>query len=71
MKPQPMYRARFRIGRKIKLGEPSSMLSAAMADCWQAINEKGATFAAIDKDQQGADHPDNAGKFFLYQFIKA
>lgn len=70
MKTQPIYRARVRIGRKIELGEPSSMLSAAMADCHQAIS-KGATFAAIDKDQQGADHPDNAGKFFLYQFIKA
>ena len=70
-RPEPLYRARIVIKGKVEHGEPTTMLSAATADCWKAVNERGATFAAIDKNQQGADHPDNAGKYFLYQFIKA
>lgn len=66
----PLYRSRSVKKGVETLGNPSPMLSAALADSHKAVFN-GAIFAAVDRDSQGADHPDNAGKFFLYQFVKA
>jgi len=71
MEHKTRYRARVMIHAMEKLGEPRETLSAAIADCQHEISHNGAKFAAVDRDQGGKDHPDNAGKFFLYQFVKA
>ena len=71
MKP-PIYRASWsRDGSiaKTQLGEPSERMEAAMLDASRAVRS-GNRSVTILCDEQGADHSDNAGKFFLYRIIK-
>jgi hypothetical protein len=64
--PPPRYRAQWRINhqKQIHAGPPRHTESEAMTDI-----QPDAKVAAILKDLQGKDHPDNAGKFFLYRIV--
>jgi hypothetical protein len=66
MKPPPLFKATWKQGRKIC--ESPVETSASLAASHIPENSKGP--ATILKDQRGADHPANAGKFFLHRIIR-
>lgn len=72
---KPLYKAQVttRVGRKC--GEtfftPAfENLSVVMADAVSYASKSYVKTVVVLKDQRGADHPDNKGKFFLYRIIK-
>jgi hypothetical protein len=69
---KPLFRAEYRQSgsRRFELGPIRTTEAHAATDCHESI-AKGAVFAAILRDSQGTDHPDNAGKFFLHRYVKA
>jgi len=53
-----------------RYSEPTDNQEQAAADAHKHVSD-GATFACIERDSGGTDHPDNAGKWFLHRYIKA
>jgi hypothetical protein len=54
---------------KTTVSEPMESYGAALTMA-QAAAKGGAKVVTITRDDEGADHPDNAGKFFLHRIIK-
>lgn len=73
----PLYRASWSIDGSLDLaqcgqGETSQRLESAVADANHVARAPGrsAKSVTILRDDRGTDHPDNAGKFFLFKIIK-
>jgi hypothetical protein len=49
---------------------PVSELSAAMAMAVKWLDEFRCKTLTIVRDSEGADHPDNAGRWFLHRIVK-
>lgn len=69
-RPEPRFRAMWKWQGQEMFGAECRELGHAESQAREAV-AKGATFAMIQRDSGGTDHPANAGKWFLYQFIKA
>ena len=64
----PLYKAVW-TGKNSGESQPDISLARATAEGWKAA-KAGAKTVTIQKDCRGTDHPENAGKFFLYHIIK-
>lgn len=65
------YRATYKFRKKpLNKGPVRDLESTTEWDAREAVR-LGAVYAAILKDSEGSDHPDNANKFFLHRYIKA
>lgn len=63
--PAPVYQARWTLKGK-EFSGPTEHTPGLAASHIPAA----AKVATVLRDSRGADHPDNAGKFFLYQIIR-
>ena len=65
---------KYKVTAKMKNGDryesPLPLMGLGYAITEANSLKKKAKVITILKDQEGKDHPDNAGKFFLHQIIK-
>lgn len=57
-----------RTGKTLTTDEPT--IERAESAAWTRLQEKRYKTIVILQDQEGADHPDNAGKYFLHRIVK-
>ena len=65
----PLFKASASLRGKTVASEPTENLAIAIADAWTFKRGQWKAVTVL-RDSRGADHPDNAGKYFLYQIVK-
>ena len=55
---------------KTTVSAPMAHIGYARTEARKEAAVKGTSVVTITRDSEGADHPANAGKFFLHEIIK-
>lgn len=64
------YRVRASRGKRVTESEPTTKDAAYRLARYYAQQRKQFSVVIVTEDQEGADHPANAGQFFLHRIFR-